>query len=98
MRLGACWRISNDRFGEQVIWYQVAVLSHPYATDGVSNISHTPGAVFQARLLDNQEGANTEPYVRLWKAVADMFPAPTLLLAPTYSNRCGDIENTRKKM
>ena len=24
--------------------------------------SHTPGAAFQARLLDNQEGTNTEPY------------------------------------
>ena len=26
-------------------------------------MSHTPGAVFQARLLDNQKGANTERYV-----------------------------------
>ena len=29
----------------------------PYRT---VNMSHPPGAVFQARLLDNQEGANTE--------------------------------------
>ena len=28
----------------------------------VYSISHTPGEAFQARLLDNQEGANTQRY------------------------------------
>ena len=37
---------------------------------------------FQARQLDNQEvgiSANTEPYVRLRKALGEMFPKPTFL-------------------
>ena len=32
---------------------------------------------FQARLLDNQEGANTDRYV-FGKALREMFPAPTI--------------------
>ena len=38
-----------------------------------------PGAVFQARLLDNQEGANTERRLRLRKALGEMLPTPTFL-------------------
>ena len=46
--------------------------------DGV--LSHPRGPVFQARLLDNQEGAsaNTEPYV-FGKLFNEMFPPPTSL-------------------
>ena len=40
-----------------------------------------PGAVVQARLLENQEGANTERYV-FGKALGETFPASTFL-APT---------------
>ena len=47
----------------------------------VYSISHTPGAVFQARLLDNQEGANTERR-RLRQALGEIFPTLTFL-APT---------------
>ena len=40
-------------------------------------MSHTPEAVFQAPLLDNQEGANTERYVRLRKALGETLLTPT---------------------
>ena len=51
-------------------------------------ISHTPGAVFRARLLDNQEGVNTN----LGNALGEMFPAPTCFRHRHFSN-CGDIDH-----
>ena len=42
-------------------------------------ISHPSGVVFHARLLDNQDGANTERYARLRKALGETFPTPSLL-------------------
>ena len=51
----------------------------PYTTLTIT--PHTGGAVFRARLLDNQEGANTERYV-LGKLSARWFQTPTFL-APT---------------
>ena len=53
-------------------------------------LSHTPGAGFQARLLDNQEGANTERYVS-GKLSARCFQRPPSWHRH-YSN-CGDIDH-----
>ena len=39
---------------------------------------HTPGAVFHARLVDNQEGAKFQT-IRRQKALGEMFPKPTCL-------------------
>ena len=44
--------------------------------------SHPPGALFQARLFDNPEGANTERCIRLRKALGQMFATPIFFLAP----------------
>ena len=53
-------------------------------------ISHPSGVVFQARLLDNQEGANTERYV-FGKLSARCFQ-PRACWHRHHSN-CGDIEH-----
>ena len=57
--------------------------------------SHPPGAVFQARLLDNQEGAATERYIlgRLRKALGEMFLAPTFFWHRLCCSICGDTEH-----
>ena len=51
----------------------------PYMTVYIYHTSHPPAVVFQARLLDNQEGANTERYVCLQKALGEVFPTPSFL-------------------
>ena len=59
------------------------------------NITHPPGEVFQARLLDNQEDANTEPYV------FGTLSAKCFLRRPFwhrhYSNR-GDINHGKSAL
>ena len=46
-------------------------------------VHHSPlGAFFQDRLLDSQEEANTERYLRLRVTLGEMFHTPTFL-APT---------------
>ena len=51
----------------------------------VDVLSHTPGAVFQARLLDNHEGATTERYV-LGKLSATCFSNAELLGTDTINS------------
>ena len=55
--------------------------------NAVMCISHPPAAAFQARLLDNQEGAsaNSVTYrtIRLRKALGEMFSNADFFLAPT---------------
>ena len=46
----------------------------PYRTGRC--MSHTRGAIFQALLLDNHEGANPET-ISLRKALGEMLPTPT---------------------
>ena len=55
-------------------------------------ISHTPGAVFQARSLHNQVGANTERYVFGTISSARCSNAD-LFGTRHYSSCCGDIEH-----
>ena len=52
---------------------------------------HTPEAVFQARLLDNQGGANTDRYV-FGKLSARCFQRRTFWDLH-YSNCCGDTDH-----
>ena len=70
------------------------VLHMPYTTVNITLLHTITRMVLQARLLDNQEGANSEPCVRLRKGLRETFPTLTLL-APTliYSNCCGDIDH-----
>ena len=63
--------------------------------NAVMCISHPPAAAFQARLLDNQEGAsaNSVTYrtIRLRKALGEMFSNADFFWHQHYSD-CGDIE------
>ena len=55
-------------------------------------ISHAPGAAFQARLLDNQDGANTIPYyMPLESSLQDVSNAD--LFWHRHNSDCGDIEH-----
>ena len=63
------------------MWHQTSNVSFSaYRRRRCVYVSHPPGAVFYARLLDNQEGANanTARHVRLRKAPGEMFRAPCL--------------------
>ena len=60
-----------------------------YIYDGVYN---TPGAVFHARLLDSQEGANTERYV-FGKLSARRFQRRTVWCR--HRSNCGNVEDRK---
>ena len=55
--------------------------------------THTPGAVFQARLLDDQGGATTELCV-FGKLSGEMSPTPTFSAAILFK-LCGGIEHRK---
>ena len=60
------------------LWPMLCRVRH----DSVIRISHTPGADFQVRLLDNQEGASTRKEIRHRKTLGEMFPTPTFPAPP----------------
>ena len=60
-----------------VVWSPSQMVCGP-SRDGVYRVPRPPGAFLQARLLDSQEGANTECYFYVFGEVsARCFPAPT---------------------
>ena len=54
-------------------------------------LSHTRGAIFQARLLDNQEGCQYRT-MRLRKALGEMLLTPTVFWHRHYYSNGGEIE------
>ena len=68
----------------------------PYTTGGVHH-THTPRAVFQARLLDNEEdGANRNPNHASSESslsLGDTFPTPSLCWHRWHYSNCGHVEH-----
>ena len=62
----------------------------PYTVFSISH-THTPGAVFHARLLDNQEGTHPKRPV-FGKLSARCSQCPPFWHRWNYSNCCGDID------
>ena len=66
-------------------------MPHSVQTTVYDSVYHTPGGVYQARLLDNQEGANTERYV-FRRLLAKRFPNADLFSHRHYYN-CRHVEH-----